>query len=540
MRGGARRAGRAARLSAVVAVCVASLTAPPASGQAATSLDAYRGLGAWIDVFDEALYADPEGTVAALSSQGVKTLFLQTATYRLRGPLHFPDLAGRYLDAAGAAGMKVVAWYVPDFADLERDLAWSLAAVRFVSPGGRRFDSFALDIEVTAVKDPAERVARLLDLSNAIRQAVGPAYPLGAITPSPLRSPGYWPGFPDAELARIYDVYLPMAYWSFHTSGYAGARDYIARSAQIVRAATGRADLPIHMIGGQADGTEADEMQGFVDAANAASLIGASVYDVGTSGPEEWSALAGLRFAAPAPPPPPPQEEEPVRDEPPGPRLGVDLGVYGRVEGAARGSEESVTFSAPPLRGTWEVDHEAFDAREGEIEVLVNGEPATTLPPTGPAQWGPRATIALADDLLRDDAPNEVTFAGGRGPWGIRDATLVAPPLPLEDRGAHGAIPASDPGRADRVTHRFAAPSGGALALTVSAFDVSPGEVLVVLDGAAVGALPPTQPRAWGEPTTLVVQIPSAVEHDLTFDAIGAPGDPWAVRLERAVEVVRA
>ncbi|MGH2684050.1 MAG: hypothetical protein ACRDJP_01095, partial [Actinomycetota bacterium] len=199
------------RVLIAVLACAALLPPSTARGGPAADIEAYRGLGAWVDIFDRALYGDPEGTVATLSAHGVKTLYLQTATYRFPGPIRYPDLAGRFLDAAHAAGIRVVAWYVPDFADLRRDFGWSMAAVNFTSPAGERFDSFALDIEVTVVTDPAERADRLLQLSGQLRGAVGPSYPLGAITPSPLRSPGYWPVFPDAELARLYDVYLPMA-----------------------------------------------------------------------------------------------------------------------------------------------------------------------------------------------------------------------------------------------------------------------------------------------------------------------------------------
>jgi hypothetical protein len=524
MAGRARR--RIGRGLVVLVLSVALL--PAASGGPGTDLSSYRGLGAWVDIFDRSLYGDPEGTVAMLSSHGVETLFLQSATYRFPGPIRFPDLAGRFLDAAHAAGMRVVAWYVPDFADLRRDYEWSVAAMRFASPAGQRFDSFALDIEVTAVADPEERASRLVELSRQLRAAAGPGYALGAITPSPLRSPGYWPVFPDVELAQLYDVYLPMAYWSYSAGGERGAYDYIDRSAQIVRTETGRPDLPIHMIGGLASGAEADESRGFVSAVNANRLLGASLYDVATTGAEDWGALAQLRFEQVATAPT--QQPEPDPRGPTGLALGQDLGTYGSIAGAERRFDERVTFDSPSMAGAWELDLEALGSEPGVV--LVNGERAGAVP-AGGGTWGTRTTVPLPDDLLRDDADNQVTVEFGRGRWAVREVTASAAPLPIEDRGAHGAIPTSDPGRRDRVTYAFQG-SAAPMSVTVRAFDAGPGEIAVSLDGVTVGWLPPTTPRVWGRAVVVVVEPRRAGEHRLTFDATGDAEDPWAVRLDAA------
>ena len=532
------RPPRAARRVLVILLLVAALPAPPARG-AGAPLDAYRGLGAWVDIFDTALYQDPEGTVATLSAQGVRTLFLETTSYRFPGPLRFPDLAGRFLDAAHATGMRVVGWYVPDFVDMQRDLSWSLAAIDFVSAGGQRFDSFALDIEVTELEDPNERASRVLELAQAIRQAVGPGYPLGAITPSPLRSPGFWPVFPDVELAQTFDVYLPMAYWSFSREGEAGAYEYISQSIATVRADTQRPDLPIHVIGGEADGADALEMNGFVKAVNEAGILGASMYDAALSGAEDWTALGALAFPEPEAAPAPAPGPEP--DEPAGLRLGVDLGTYGTLAGADRRYEDQVVFEAGPMPGGgWELDLEAFGIEKGAATVLVNGEVAGEVAPSGRDRWGARTTLTLPAGLLREDSGNRVAIAvDGGGEWAVREVSAAAPPLPLDDVAAHGGIPTSDPGRADRVTYRFSSPATP-LAIDVLGFDVARGEVVVILDGRTVGSLAATAPRVWGEPQALVLEPWAAGEHTLTFDAVGAAGDPWAVRVDGDREVAFA
>ncbi|HJV05035.1 MAG TPA: hypothetical protein VJ868_07215, partial [Actinomycetota bacterium] len=236
---------RALALAAALGAAVALLSLAPNVGGVEDPVAPFRGLGAWVDIYDEEVYADPEGTVADLAGHGVRTIYLQTTNYRRRGPIRNPDPAGRFLEAAHAEGMRVVAWYVPDFADLDRDFRWSLAAIEFASPAGERFDGFGLDIEVTEVADDRLRARRVVELSRRIREAVGPSYPLAAIVPNPLRSPSYWPVFPDRALAEIFDAYLPMTYWTYHVGGEGAVHDYVSRAIAEVRRATEAPGLPV-------------------------------------------------------------------------------------------------------------------------------------------------------------------------------------------------------------------------------------------------------------------------------------------------------
>jgi hypothetical protein len=256
-------------------------------------LEAYRGLGAWIDIYDGRKWRHPWRAVARLHRRGVRTLFLQTTNYGSRGPIRFPRPTGRFLRAAHRRGMHVVGWYVPDFIHVRRDRRRSVAAIRFRARGGHRFDSFALDIEAN-ILPPRPRTRRLLGLSRAIRRAAGRDYPLGAITPSPRGmelSPSFWPGFPYARLARHFDVFVPMAYWTYKTDAERGAHRYIARSVTLVRRRTGRRNVPIHMIGGLAGRARPAEVRGFVRAVRRARIIGASLYDADTSSRWDWRVL---------------------------------------------------------------------------------------------------------------------------------------------------------------------------------------------------------------------------------------------------------
>src|SRR4051795_6767810 len=88
-----------------MAVQVASVTVDSAS--AAPSVTAYRGAGAWVDIYSRRELARPETVVASLASRGVKTLYLETANHRRRRSqlIVHPAADARFLDAAHAAGM---------------------------------------------------------------------------------------------------------------------------------------------------------------------------------------------------------------------------------------------------------------------------------------------------------------------------------------------------------------------------------------------------------------------------------------------------
>lgn len=298
--------GRVPAVRALVGLVAALLllTLPSAGHARRAAIDDYRGLGTWVDLYDPAQFADPEGTVAGMAARGVRTLYLETGNYKQRTDLFRPARLGRFIEAAHAAGIRVVAWYLPSFKNVARDLRRSLAAVEFRTAGGERFDSFALDIEASVVRSPARRSQRLLELSRRLRAEVGEAYPLGAIIPSPRGMqlvPSSWPGFPYAELGSIYDVFLPMTYFSYRVEGGSAVEDYIVRSMAIIREETGNALVPIHVIGGIGDRTSRREARGFMRAAIGCRALGWSVYDYSVTRNPTWAALTSPPAAEPNP-----------------------------------------------------------------------------------------------------------------------------------------------------------------------------------------------------------------------------------------------
>lgn len=276
-------------------VLTAVLVAPAAGARKAPpALTPYAGLGTWLDIYATSYWDNPEQQVAAMARDGVKTLFLQAGNYSQeanRGEL------GRFVDAAHAHGIRVVAWYLPSFANPRHDFLASLQAIRFRSTHGERFDSFALDIEASIVTSEPLRNQRLIHLSVRLRRAVGPSYALGAIIPSPLgiiRHPHYWRSFPYRALARLYDVFLPMAYFTdHHLHGIHASRAYLAADVAIIRNRTGNPRVPIHLIGGISGSMTAADTTGFMRAVADCRPLGFSLYAFSTMRLGQWPKLRG-------------------------------------------------------------------------------------------------------------------------------------------------------------------------------------------------------------------------------------------------------
>jgi hypothetical protein len=282
-------------LAALVLFAVLAMPAAGA-GQSSRARPAYAGLGTWLDIYATPFWTHPQREVAAMARNGVRTLYLQTGNYEQGVDLVRPRALGRFIDAAHAAGMRVVAWYLPSLLYPAQDARRALAAIRFRSAKGGRFDSFALDIEASLVKGVPLRSKRLVQLSARLRAAVGHRYPLGAIIPSPVgirRHPHYWPHFPYRSLARVYNVFLPMAYATDrHIRGIKATRGYDAADIAIIRSRTGKPHVPIHLIGGLANAMGARETAGFMQAVADCSPVGYSLYAFSVTPQATWKALA--------------------------------------------------------------------------------------------------------------------------------------------------------------------------------------------------------------------------------------------------------
>jgi hypothetical protein len=282
------------------------IAAPPVTPPPNRDVSAYRGMGTWVDAYDFSPEYQPNGAPAPvgpasvddMARVGVRTLYLQAAKDDVRSPglLVNPEILGPMLVRAHTLGIKVVAWYLPKFYDLDSDMA-RLLAMRDFRVEGQGFDGVGLDIEWRKdVPDHAERNARLVELSRRLRAAMGGAA-LSAIPPPPIVmedvNPNYWPDFPWRELAPLYDVWMPMAYWTFRTqsSGYRDGYRYTLDNVNRMRTNLGLRQAPVHPIGGTDNRSTDDDYRGFVRAAAETACLGASIYDFRTTPEQAWEIL---------------------------------------------------------------------------------------------------------------------------------------------------------------------------------------------------------------------------------------------------------
>lgn len=268
------------------------------------TLEPYRGLGAWIDVYDwTTTYArwSPAlevGAIDALADQGVQTVYIQASKWDAPEDVLEPFRLGVFIHRAHERGMSVVGWYLPTLEDPARDLQ------RLLAIAALPVDGIAVDIEARNVGDVVERNRRLVELSAALRSAL-PGQVIGAIPLEPVLmedvNPHYWPGFPWAEIAPSYDVWLPMGYWTNRKSSspWRDAYHYTAVNVDRVRERIGRPDAPVHVLGGIGDRTTAAEIIGFRIAARERGAIGGSIYDFRTTHASHWPELLPFRELRP-------------------------------------------------------------------------------------------------------------------------------------------------------------------------------------------------------------------------------------------------
>ena len=282
---------------------------PPVTPPPARDISVYRGLGTWVDAYDFSPQYQPNGapptvtpdTMDELADAGVKTLYLQAAKDDVRSPgdLVNPEILGPMLARAHARGVKVVAWYLPKFYDLDSDMRRFLA-MRDFRFGGEGFDGIGNDIEWTKdVPNHAERSARLVELSRRLRAAVGSealsAIPLPPVLIETINSK-YWPGFPWRELAPLYDVWMPMAYWSFRTqsSGYRDAYRYTEENVRRLRINLGLPGAVVHPVGGTDNKSNDNDYRNFVRACVDSASVGGSIYDWRTTPRASYDILRGV------------------------------------------------------------------------------------------------------------------------------------------------------------------------------------------------------------------------------------------------------
>jgi len=276
---------------------VATAAAVPAATPAAATSRPFAASGTWVSIFSgDAVWDHPARHVRRMHDRGVRTLYLQTAstTNPVGTDLYRPSQLARFIHEAHARGMRVVAWYLPPMRRVAREHERAMAAIRFRTPRGQRFDGFALDIEPSATTPSGQlRNDNLRRLSRRIRESAGAVYRLGAIIPSPKGmeiSTRFWPDFPYEAVGRFYDVVLPMSYHTYRVAGASDTYTYTMDNIAFLRDRLGP-DVSLHMIGGESGASSARETGAFVRACNDAAVTGASLWHYGRYGPEDWQQM---------------------------------------------------------------------------------------------------------------------------------------------------------------------------------------------------------------------------------------------------------
>jgi len=264
------------------------------SDPTARDIRPYTGQAAWTDAFDFAPAYQRAGArppispadVDDMAAHGVRTLFIQATRADSKQRDAFVDraLVAEILVRAHRDGMRVVGWYLPTFADVDSDLGRLTSIARF-DVLGHRFDGVAVDIEdVDTVTDVDTRNQHLVELSTRLRQQAG-SETVGAIVLPPVLTevvnPNRWPNFPWPQLAPLYDVWLPMSYWTFRSqdSGYHDGYTYNDESIRRLRVDLGNPNALVHGIGGIGDTATSDEITRFVQSLFDNHAIGGSMYD---------------------------------------------------------------------------------------------------------------------------------------------------------------------------------------------------------------------------------------------------------------------
>jgi hypothetical protein len=271
--------------------------------QPVAEASSYAGVGTWLSRYRftrEFGGAAPPVTpddVDAMAAAGVQTIYLQPAADDPRYPgLLSADLLGEFIVSAHARDLRVVAWYLPRFGDIAGDLR-RLQQIAQFRIDGQGFDAVAVDIEFTDAVELAPRNAALIALSRQLRAAL-PDVELGAIVLTDVLNTGYWPQFPWRELRDLYDVWLPMAYWSNRSEeGFTDPHWYVGENIVRVRQHLGDPCAVVSVVGGYDLEETAGDFEAMVRAATEQQAIGVSVWDWPTTPPSAWPPLEGYEVA---------------------------------------------------------------------------------------------------------------------------------------------------------------------------------------------------------------------------------------------------
>jgi hypothetical protein len=270
------------------------------------SLDVFRQVAAWVDVFDYAprlqnAEMEPRITpdsVSDMSALGVKTLYVQVANPDGAPANQLTDRAElrALLQRAHEHDIAVVPWFLPRTLSPADDLATMKQIVK-LRVGGERFDGIGLDLESSELPDIPLRNRRTVEFAKQVRKLVGSSMPVAAIVYPAVQlevlNTTLWPSFPYKGVDRWVDLWMPMSYYTYRDteSGLRSAYRYTVDSVDRLRQRVGDPKVPVHLIGGLAEESTPDDFLDMTRAAKTTGALGWSIYDYATTGSWAWPYL---------------------------------------------------------------------------------------------------------------------------------------------------------------------------------------------------------------------------------------------------------
>jgi hypothetical protein len=277
------------------------------AGADGPSLDPFRNVGAWVDVFDYAPRLQTAGaqpritpdSVADMAALGVKTLYVQVANPDDAPANQLTDRAQlrALLERAHENDIAVVPWFLPRLVSPKDDDA-TMKQIFKLRVGGERFDGIGIDLESSEVPDISLRNQRAVKFAAQVRKLVGSSVPVAAIVYPAVQlevlNTTLWPDFPYNAVNRSVDVWMPMSYYTYRSkeSGLRSPYRYTVDSVDRLRKDIGD-KVPVHIIGGLAEDSTPSDYLDMSRAAKATDALGWSIYDYVTTGSWAWPYLRG-------------------------------------------------------------------------------------------------------------------------------------------------------------------------------------------------------------------------------------------------------
>jgi hypothetical protein len=243
------------------------------------------GKGMWIWEPDKTEGGDPVAIVSRAKAVGLSHLYVRTGS-TWDGFNNGPFL-DKLLPAAHGAGLLVYGWDFPRLLSPADDVTRAMQAISHRSPGKQHIDGFAADIE-TRSEGTAITGQAATEYGRALREAVGPGFPLIATVPRPSPAQNY----PYTEVLASFDAVAPMVYWLNRQpdTDVAGAlRDLAAYGKPVFpvgQAYDGRSE------GGRAGVPPPDEIWRFMRSGLANGAQGVSFWSWQAANQKAWDAIA--------------------------------------------------------------------------------------------------------------------------------------------------------------------------------------------------------------------------------------------------------